>query len=158
MKLKISKIYEIASSRPDGYVEDVIQSGEISEDGQWLDISKQEYERLVDKYRPKVETVSINKDERNNLNIKTKQDLIEDRPLNSVLRKAESLTNSVLDWTKSGFPIPDSETFNARLETCKGCEFWDESGFANTGRCKKCGCSTQAKLRMATEKCPIGKW
>ena len=69
-----------------------------------------------------------------------------------------SAIKAAADWTKSGFPIPDPETFNARLETCRGCEFWDESGFAKTGRCKKCGCSTQAKLRMATEKCPIGKW
>jgi hypothetical protein len=73
-------------------------------------------------------------------------------------KMASSLVKAALDWTKSGFPIPDPETFNARLETCKGCEFWDESGFAKTGRCKKCGCSTQAKLRMATEKCPIDKW
>jgi hypothetical protein len=27
-----------------------------------------------------------------------------------------------------------------------------------TGRCSKCGCSTWAKLRMASEKCPIDKW
>jgi len=66
--------------------------------------------------------------------------------------------DSSLKWSSKGFPIPDPETFNARLETCRGCEFWDESGFAKTGRCRKCGCSTQAKLRMATEKCPIGKW
>ena len=78
--------------------------------------------------------------------------------LPSFPEQVKGLGKAVADWTKSGFPIPDPETFNARLETCKGCEFWDESGFAKTGRCKKCGCSTQAKLRMATEKCPIGKW
>ena len=72
--------------------------------------------------------------------------------------KLNNVSRSATNWAKSGFPIPDPETFNARLETCKGCEFWDESGFVNTGRCQKCGCSTQAKLRMATEKCPIGKW
>lgn len=76
----------------------------------------------------------------------------------SLKDKVSSLSRSATKWAKSGFPIPDPETFNARLEICKGCEFWDESGFAKTGRCKKCGCSTQAKLRMATEKCPIGKW
>jgi hypothetical protein len=74
------------------------------------------------------------------------------------LQMMGSAIKAAADWTKSGFPIPDPETLNARLEICKGCEFWDESGFAKTGRCKKCGCSTQAKLRMATEKCPIGKW
>jgi hypothetical protein len=76
----------------------------------------------------------------------------------SFSEQVKGLGKAVASWTTSGFPIPDPETFNARLETCKGCEFWDESGFVNTGRCQKCGCSTQAKLRMATEKCPIGKW
>jgi hypothetical protein len=92
--------------------------------------------------------------------MKQVQWMINPEILNSLTpyEKANSLVKAALDWTKSGFPIPDPETFNARLETCKGCEFWDETGFAKTGRCKKCGCSTQAKLRMATEKCPIGKW
>jgi hypothetical protein len=74
------------------------------------------------------------------------------------LDKMQSVFKSISEWSQYGFPIPDPETFNTRLETCKGCEFWDETGFAKTGRCEKCGCSTQAKLRMATEKCPIGKW
>ena len=74
------------------------------------------------------------------------------------LQKIKNLKDSLTKWASNDFPIPDPETFNARLETCKGCEFWDESGFAKTGRCKKCGCSTQAKLRMTTEKCPVGKW
>jgi hypothetical protein len=76
----------------------------------------------------------------------------------SIPQMAKTLSKALVAFASSGFPIPDPETFNARLETCKGCEFWDKSGFAKTGRCKKCGCSTQAKLRMATEKCPIGKW
>jgi hypothetical protein len=72
--------------------------------------------------------------------------------------KLNSISHSATNWAKSGFQTADSETFNARLETCKGCEFWDAAGMAGTGRCQKCGCSTQAKLRMSTEKCPIGKW
>ena len=77
---------------------------------------------------------------------------------NNLNEMVSSLASSTIKWAKNGFELADKETFNARLETCKGCEFWDESGFAKTGRCKKCGCSTQAKLRMATEKCPIDKW
>jgi hypothetical protein len=72
--------------------------------------------------------------------------------------KIQNLGGSLSNFISSGFQTADPETFNARLETCRGCEFWDESGFVNTGRCQKCGCSTQAKLRMATEKCPISKW
>ena len=77
---------------------------------------------------------------------------------NNLNEMVSGLASSTIKWAKNGFELADKKTFNARLETCKGCEFWDESGFVNTGRCKKCGCSTQAKLRMATEECPIGKW
>jgi len=76
----------------------------------------------------------------------------------STSEMAASFAKSIGSFVKSGFTTADSETLNFRLEICKSCELWDESGFAKTGRCKKCGCSTQAKLRMATEKCPIGKW
>lgn len=76
----------------------------------------------------------------------------------SLLAMAGSLTESLLKWAESGLHVTDPTVFETRIGICKGCEFWDGSGFAKTGRCKKCGCSTQAKLRMATEKCPIGKW
>jgi hypothetical protein len=79
-------------------------------------------------------------------------------PNQTLPNKLSRLAKSTTNWVKEGMPVADEKTLNARLEICKGCEFWDESGFVNTGRCKKCGCSTQAKLRMATEKCPIGKW
>ena len=71
---------------------------------------------------------------------------------------ASTLLSSTMRWAKSGMPTATPEQFHSRVEICKGCEFWEGSGFAGTGRCKKCGCSTQAKLRMATEKCPIDKW
>jgi hypothetical protein len=76
----------------------------------------------------------------------------------SIFRKIKNVTKSLLEWGSLGFDVSEPELFTQRITICKGCEFWDESGFVNTGRCKKCGCSTQAKLRMATEKCPIGKW
>jgi hypothetical protein len=69
-----------------------------------------------------------------------------------------SLANAAIHWAKAGFELTSDEAFTNRLDICKSCEFWDFTGFANTGRCQKCGCSTQAKLRMASEKCPVGKW
>jgi len=69
-----------------------------------------------------------------------------------------SAMRSATNWIASGFQHTDPETLAVRLETCKGCEFWNPQGFRGTGRCMKCGCSTWAKLRMASEKCPIGKW
>lgn len=61
-------------------------------------------------------------------------------------------------WVKSGFHLVEKEVIEKRKETCRGCDFWDSSSFNNTGKCIKCGCSTWAKLRMSTERCPIGKW
>jgi hypothetical protein len=34
---------------------------------------------------------------------------------------------------------------------------WDHSAYGGIGRCRKCGC-TALKLRLATAKCPLGKW
>jgi hypothetical protein len=76
----------------------------------------------------------------------------------SLLHKASSLANSIGGWAKAGFQVVDASQLQSRLDICKGCEFWDQPGYAGTGKCKKCGCSTQAKLRMATSKCPIDKW
>jgi len=65
---------------------------------------------------------------------------------------------SAANWVKNGFQHTDEETLTLRIECCRSCEFWNPQGFKGTGRCMKCGCSTWAKLRMATEQCPIGKW
>lgn len=78
--------------------------------------------------------------------------------LPSLSEQAKTLAGAGTNWVKSGFKTVDQETFDGRLDICKGCEFWDAAGMLGTGRCTKCGCSTQAKLRMATEKCPIDKW
>lgn len=71
---------------------------------------------------------------------------------------AKSITESAKKWVGGGLKITDDATLKYRLEACHGCEYWNPNGFKGTGRCMKCGCSTWAKLRMATEKCPINKW
>ena len=76
----------------------------------------------------------------------------------SLFQQAKNLTTSVANWVKDGAKVASEEVLKERMDICKKCEFWDAEAFAGTGRCKKCGCSTQAKLRMATEKCPEGKW
>ena len=81
------------------------------------------------------------------------------RPMEpGLVQKAKSFGSSLTSWAKSGFTQTPEEDLNKRLEICKACEFWDPEGFKATGKCKKCGCSTWGKLRMATERCPIGKW
>lgn len=74
------------------------------------------------------------------------------------LEKLNSFIRSSISWMRSGFNVIDNFNLNKRFQICITCEFWDKNSFRGTGKCNKCGCSTWAKLRMATERCPIGKW
>ena len=79
-------------------------------------------------------------------------------PPPSLPQMATSLGGSLANFARSGFATTDAETLAAREATCKSCDLWDAAAINGTGRCRKCGCSTWAKLRMASEKCPLGKW
>ena len=70
----------------------------------------------------------------------------------------ERLLKSLKRFAEAGMPSVSTEALATREATCRACPEWDAAALNNTGRCRKCGCSTWAKLRMATEKCPIGKW
>ena len=48
--------------------------------------------------------------------------------------------------------LHDSAIIDKRRAICDGCEF--KFGL----NCKKCGCFIHAKTRVATARCPIGKW
>ena len=65
---------------------------------------------------------------------------------------------AALRFSANGFSLTQSDTLATREATCKSCDMWDAQAINGTGRCRKCGCSTWAKLRMASEKCPLGKW
>lgn len=69
-----------------------------------------------------------------------------------------SASKAVANWAKSGMQIAEPVHVQERKTICAGCEFWDSEALKGTGRCKKCGCSTWAKIRLATESCPIGMW
>ena len=71
---------------------------------------------------------------------------------------AASFGGSIAKFARSGFATTDAETLATREATCKSCDLWDAAAINGTGRCRTCGCSTWAKLRMASEKCPVGKW
>lgn len=45
-----------------------------------------------------------------------------------------------------------TEEVKNRAEICNKCKFRE------TGLCKKCGCFLEAKIRIPSAKCPIGKW
>lgn len=61
-------------------------------------------------------------------------------------------------FARAGFATTSHEVLSSREATCRACPEWDAAALNSTGRCRKCGCSTLAKLRMATERCPLGKW
>lgn len=136
MRFKLSEIQEKAKIRPEGYVADVVSYGTLSEDGTTLELSAENYGKLCEKYRL--------------------TDSGSTQP--TLFNQIKSVTKAAFDWSKAGFKQVEPSVLEERLKICGGCEFWDSTGFAGTGRCQKCGCSTQAKLRMATEKCPIDKW
>jgi len=75
-----------------------------------------------------------------------------------LLFNAANLGNSLVNWTASGLPTTPPEILAAREATCRACAEWDAASLNGTGRCRICKCSTWAKIRMATERCPIGKW
>lgn len=72
--------------------------------------------------------------------------------------KLHSLATAATDWVKAGIPITPEAIYKERFSICQACEFWNKTSFGGTGSCSKCGCSTAAKLKMATSKCPIYKW
>ena len=78
------------------------------------------------------------------------------------LQKAKEILQRVFKtaegFTRNGFPIVDNEILSLRESICKSCDEWDATALNGTGRCRICKCSTWAKLRMATEECPLGKW
>jgi len=70
----------------------------------------------------------------------------------------KAFNRSAHHFARAGFAITQPEALADREATCRACPEWDAQALNNTGRCRKCGCSTWAKLRMATERCPLGKW
>ncbi|MAH50982.1 hypothetical protein CMI37_34515 [Candidatus Pacearchaeota archaeon] len=48
--------------------------------------------------------------------------------------------------------LHDQEVIDKRWDICKGCEF------LNDNKCEKCGCYMKVKTRVATARCPVGKW
>lgn len=60
-------------------------------------------------------------------------------------------------WAASGFSMATDEQQAQRRSICDECPMWDATAFGGRGKCRKCGCGG-LKLKLATEKCPLGKW
>lgn len=77
----------------------------------------------------------------------------------SLIDKATSLGEAIIDWAKDDFQKVPKDVFEKRLSICRGCPNWDQTGFCGVGKCLICGCSV-AKLYLRTSKCPLPepKW
>jgi ribosomal protein L33 len=87
-----------------------------------------------------------------------KESMSKKRESLSLSRAVKGAASTALAWVRSGLKATPPSILEERIRICKTCELWDSTGFRNTGRCRKCGCSTWAKLRMGSAKCPIEKW
>ena len=74
------------------------------------------------------------------------------------LKQCATAGAAVARFAKSGFTATPPQILATRESTCRECPEWDAQALNATGRCRKCGCSTWAKLRMAADRCPLGKW
>ncbi len=55
---------------------------------------------------------------------------------------------------QGGGLIVSAEVQAQRLETCKTCEWYDDT----QTKCKHCGCFLPVKVSFALDSCPVGKW
>jgi hypothetical protein len=72
----------------------------------------------------------------------------------SPARQAASLAASLWEWATSGFRTAGDAEQARRRAICEGCPRWA----AAARRCTLCGCYTEAKIRLKTERCPEGRW
>jgi hypothetical protein len=89
-----------------------------------------------------------------------KQNIVRTNPKNDMpsaaqqaINLAGSLGRAASTMVKGGNVKSKIDTIVERLSICKSCEFMNEQE-----RCSKCGCQLFAKVTLATEKCPEGKW
>jgi len=92
------------------------------------------------------------------------QRIYREKRLPSKFQLAKNATSAVFRVAKAvirGESVTvDNATMEARLTTCEQCEYYRPKD----GRCAhvKCGCYLKSlllkKTKLATEKCPAGKW
>lgn len=73
----------------------------------------------------------------------------------SIVRQAGTAAAAGVRWLRAGAPLADAATLDARRAICAACEHQEVTPLGP--RCRQCGCYA-AKLRLATERCPLGRW
>ena len=68
------------------------------------------------------------------------------------MRTPARFVAEIAEWGQGGFELATNHS--ERMDICRGCEFYK----AKEEKCEKCGCYMLAKTKLATAKCPVGKW
>jgi hypothetical protein len=126
--LRLSSIEAERPNRPDGYCEEVIASGKI--EGEHLVLSPEAFEALLRRFSPH----------------------------RAPPRAWKRFLWAMARWVRAGFPVVQEWLYWRRKPICQSCPEWQRGSRLFPSRCRLCGCATEAKLRMATESCPLGKW
>lgn len=73
-----------------------------------------------------------------------------------LLEQIANAAKAAVKFVASGCETAGQAEFDRRLSICEACDQYD----AKSKRCRICGCKTAAKLRMASERCPLPepKW
>ena len=81
--------------------------------------------------------------------------------LSITIKMAKRWVAALLKWRKAGYPTRTQKEVARIVPICES----NECGHYINGRCSKCGCGVNNnriaivnKAKMATEKCPLGKW
>src|SRR4051812_30445660 len=69
-----------------------------------------------------------------------------------LLTQAGNVATALLAAARDGFKVVDQVERERRLEVCSTCPEFD----ASRGRCRRCGCVSKLKARVASSSCPIG--
>ena len=76
----------------------------------------------------------------------------------SLKEQAKNLANMAKliasDTLKGKRLLTNNKEQEERLSICKSCKYYDEKVI----RCTQCGCFLEAKVKVASQYCPIGKW
>lgn len=70
----------------------------------------------------------------------------------NAFKRALRYGRAFLRWKAAGSPIRPPEAQDAALAICRACPHFKGAS------CRLCGCRLRAKIAMATESCPVGKW
>jgi hypothetical protein len=136
MRILITEIERKATTQPEGYLAEVLASGQL--EGLYLSLSPGEYSRLRIKYN--------NQEVHKPLQMPPGPVQIQNAA-NALVRNVKSVLQG------NRLKAPD-DIIKSREETCGKCEFWAK----DRRKCSICGCYTRVKITLAAESCPKGYW